>query len=120
MYHVIHVGKPWFDYLKTGEKIWEGRCNWKAALNYNVGDIWEVRYYKKPGEEEIPEPEPFFVRIEEIKQFPTFEEALTNMNLSEVLPGIQTVEEGVKVYFQFVSLKTQLANGVRMFRVSRI
>jgi ASC-1-like (ASCH) protein len=111
--HVIHVGSPWFDFLKSGEKVWEGRCNWKAALAYRVGDSWEVHHVDGTRE-------PFRLKIEEIVHFPTFEQALNRMNLSEVLPGVKTVEEGVQVYFQFVSLKTQEANGVLMLRVSRI
>jgi ASC-1-like (ASCH) protein len=119
MQHVIHVGSPWFNYLKSGEKKWEGRCKWRAALNYKVGDTWEVHYYQKPSEEDAPEPEPFTLKIEGIVRFPTFEKALSLMNLSEVLPGVKTIEEGVQIYFQFVSLKTQEANGVLMFRVAK-
>lgn len=117
--HVISVGNPWFEYLKAGKKTWEGRCYWKAALSYKIGDTFEVKLWTSPSQESIPA-EPFKLKIEEIRRFSTFEEALKQLGVESVLPEVKTLEEAVKIYLQFVSLKTQQDNGVAMFRVSKV
>lgn len=108
MQHNIRLTDPWFEYVKTGQKIYEGR----RFLNFDIGDILRISHRTNP------ELEPFRVKIKNVLRFKTFEEALNVLNMSEVLPGVQTVQEGVEIYYQFVSLKTQEAEGICMIEMS--
>lgn len=113
MEHTIRLNDPWFDYIKTGQKKYEGRCFWKSVLNYKIGDTLKVMHHQNP------EMEPFYVKIVNIVRFKTFEEALSTMNIEEILPGVQTVQEGVEIYYKFVSLQTQLIYGVCMIEMHK-
>lgn len=123
--HHITLNDPWFEHVKTGKKKYEGRCFWKSALDYNVGDCLTISHHTRKEEE------PFCVEIKDILLFKSFEEALTTLGLESILPGVSTIEEGVKIYTSFVSLrspkdfdceafKTQEAYGVCMLEVFRI
>jgi ASC-1-like (ASCH) protein len=111
MLYEITLNDPWFEYVKCGMKKYEGRCYWKSALKYKVNDELKVWNHTNRSIE------PYVVKIKAILKYKTFEEALCQLNMEEVLPGIKTVNEGVDIYYKFVSLETQLKNGVCMIEV---
>jgi ASC-1-like (ASCH) protein len=73
-----------------------------------AGDRFLIRHFEGEQSE-------YLVTIEAILKFPTFEVALRSLPLSKVLPNCNSVEEGVEIYKQFVSLPTQEKDGVLMF-----
>lgn len=113
MQHQITLNDPWFDLVKTGQKKYEGRCFWKWALGYNIGDTLRISSATR-------DVEPFSVRIDDILRFKTFEEALSILGLDDTLPGVASIQEGVDIYYKFVSLKTQQTHGVCMIKVSAL
>lgn len=112
--HTIELLDPWFDLVKSGRKTWEGRRYWKKTKKFKIGDILKVTHRNDKQRD------PYYLRIEGIVRFNTFEEALSAMKLEEVLPGVDTIKQGVEIYYQFVSLPTQLADGVCMIKVSLV
>jgi ASC-1-like (ASCH) protein len=41
----ITLNSPWFEYVKNGNKIYEGRCNWKQASQYRIGDFLRIEHH---------------------------------------------------------------------------
>lgn len=108
----MSLNDPWFTYVKNGEKKFEGRrANHSKVSVMNIGDL--IQFHHHTDKTQLP----FIKKIKNIFKFATFEEALKTLSLSEVLPNIINVEEGVKIYFQFVSLQTQLQHGVIMIEL---
>jgi ASC-1-like (ASCH) protein len=107
----ITVNSPWFEYAKNGTKIYEGRCFWNNTVKYKVGDILNIHHHTDET------CQPFSAVVEEILKFPTFEHALKSLSLDVVLPGVKSVEEGVKIYLQYYSLESQIQHGVCMIKI---
>lgn len=110
----ITLNSPWFEHIKNGNKIYEGRCNWKQAAQYKIGDILNINHHTNPLEPG------YTVKIINIHKFATFQTALSKLGLSKVLPGIQTIEEGIEIYLQYYKLTTQIENGILMIEVKII
>lgn len=111
--HDITLNDPWFDLVKTGQKQWEGRCFWKAARGYKIGDTLRISHHTRPEE-------PYCAKITDLRRFATFEEALQTLGLDQVLPRVETVEQGVEIYQRYVSLPTQQEFGVIMIKIVNV
>lgn len=96
---------PWFTHIKNGKKKVEGRLNKDNVSNINKLDriIW-----MKSGDEENQ----FSTIITNLKCYSTFEEMLEREGLKNVLPGIKSIEEGVKIYNKFYSKEDEIKYGV--------
>ena len=110
--HTISVSQPWFDHIQERTKIYEGRCNWKKAATYRVGDTLLIREVTLDTDSSFE----LSARITEIHQFVNFKHALMTLPLEQVLPGIKSESEGIEVYKQFVSDRTQEVYGVLMIK----
>lgn len=106
----ISVVEPWFGFLKTGEKRIEGRLRSGKYAGMKAGD--EILVLSDDGDES------FTVVVEELLQFPSFEAFLT-VHLSEALPGVKSVQEGVAIYHQFYTPEQEAALGILAIRVSK-
>lgn len=110
----ITVNDPWFTFIKSGSKKYEGRCYWKSVLNYKVGDILIIHHHTDSTVE------PLQVKIISLLLFKTFEEALQKLPIEEILPDIKSIEEGINIYLKFYSLETQYKYGVCMIEIATI
>ena len=104
----MSLSRDWFDLQEVATKVYEGRRYHGKVKEYKINDILRISRYR----EETKKEEMFSVVIVDILHFPTFEQALTRLPINQVLPGIETVAEGVKVYERYVKLETQLRDGV--------
>jgi ASC-1-like (ASCH) protein len=111
MIHKISINSPWFEYVKEGKKVYEGRCFWKSVLDYKIGDILIVSHHTDKTIRS------FEVVIDEILKFKTFRDALTELPIDRILPSITNVDEGVEIYHKFVSEQTQEKYGVCMIKI---
>ena len=80
--------KRWFDLIKSGVKTLEGRIRKGNWLNVDAGDV--LVFYCENDEVTCV--------VEELTEYASFEEMLSNVNLGSILPGIDSVEEGLKIY----------------------
>jgi ASC-1-like (ASCH) protein len=103
----IHVGSPWFDYICAGRKRFEGRRNYHP---YAVGERLRIAHADKRGRA-------VDARIAGLHFYPSFNAALRALPLEQVLPDVASVEEGVKIYQEYVSLDTQARDGVVMIEI---
>lgn len=102
----IHLSDPWFDLVRTGQKVYEGRRYAFDVPKYKVGDNLHITRCGPKGECLANAPS-YTMKITSLHQFPTFEAALKVLPLTMVLPGISSLEEGVLLYQKYVSLPTQ-------------
>jgi ASC-1-like (ASCH) protein len=109
----IRINPPWIQKIREGSKKFEGRCYWKSIPSIRPGDILEVYC-------DIPEIEPYSVRVIQIHRFLTFRHALEGLGLEQTLPGVETLDQGVEIYHRFVSQTTQEANGVAMIEIELV
>ena len=103
---ILYQNSPWFELVKSGQKIYEGRRHTVQIDLINIGDTIEVKHYIHQDKES------YFIKILEKIYFKTFEEALTNLDINKILPIENiTIEKGIEIYKQYVSINTQLKDG---------
>ncbi|KAM7465124.1 hypothetical protein LguiB_012686 [Lonicera macranthoides] len=95
----LHVQEPFFSQLKDGLKTIEGRC---AIGDYNrIGSGALILFNKC-----------LVLQVEDVHRYASFSEMLEAESLTKVLPGVETIEEGVQVYRKFYSEEKERLNGV--------
>jgi ASC-1-like (ASCH) protein len=114
--NILHLNSPWFELVKEGKKIYEGRRNTCKILDIcSIGNIITIHHYKNPNEK------PYKVIIEDFKHYPTFEHALRELDVNLVLPIENiTIEEGILIYQKYVSLQTQKNDGIIIIKIKVI
>ena len=119
--HRMRLSDPWFDLVRRGIKRYEGRRATPSVAAVRVGDFLEFEHFAKldrdPAGAAVSSELPFRARVVGKRRFPTFEAALVELGLPEVLPGVETVQAGVDVYLRFVSEATQARDGVVMLEL---
>lgn len=91
--YTANLSEPWFSLVADGKKIIEGRPYRGKWAQMKPGDIIRI-------ESESKQKASFDVSIVITKRYPSFREMLTREALSQVLPGVETVDKGVDVYEQ--------------------
>ncbi|MDR0423602.1 MAG: class I tRNA ligase family protein [Rickettsiales bacterium] len=86
--HRFYCQDPYFDYIKKGVKTIEGCENSPKHQTYKVGDV--INFYH--------DNDCFFAEITKISKYQNPKEFLKDNDLSNVLPNVQSVEEGEKIY----------------------
>jgi ASC-1-like (ASCH) protein len=101
-----HLSEPWFSHMAIGNKTIEGRLN--------KGDWNEI----KEGDEIYLVNEDFELKRELVvsiiskKIYPSFESYLKTEGLSNTLPLIDKIEDGVKIYNRFYKPEEEIKYGV--------
>ena len=87
----MEVSDPWFTFIQSGIKTIEGRKN---------SPTWE---WIKPGSIFLMscEDRSFQVKCTKITLWPSVRSYLEGEGLKSTLPGIETIEEGERIYFQW-------------------
>ncbi|KAM7461077.1 hypothetical protein LguiA_029198 [Lonicera macranthoides] len=103
----LHVQEPFFSQLKDGLKTIEGRC---AVGDYNrIGSGALILFNKC-----------LVLQVEDVHRYASFSEMLEAESLTKVLPGVETIEEGVQVYRKFYSEEKERLNGVVAICVTKL
>lgn len=89
------VSEPWFSLIKIGKKTVEGRLGKNEFAEMKEGDVITFKNNQMPFERQ------FNVKITQINNYNTFREYLSTEGLDKSLPGIDTIEQGVEVYYQY-------------------
>ncbi|KAL5851238.1 hypothetical protein ACOSQ3_006356 [Xanthoceras sorbifolium] len=106
-YFELHVDEPFFSLIKDGVKTVEGRC---AVGDYNrIGSGAMILLNKC-----------MLLEVQCVRHYASFLEMLEAENLEKVLPGVQTIEEGVRIYRKFYVEEKERSNGVLALCVSSI
>ena len=91
------ISEPWFSLIKVGLKTVEGRLNKGEFMTLKKGD--SIIIFNK----ELGFMREYEIKITSIHKYKTFSEYLEKEKLEKCLPGIDTIEEGVKVYYKYYS-----------------
>ncbi|KAF7805333.1 protein SHORT-ROOT-like [Senna tora] len=103
----LHVQEPFFTQLKDGMKTIEGRC---AAGNYKRIATGALLLFNKC----------LVLEVEDVHSYTSFSEMLEAESLQKVLPGVKTIEEGVRVYRKFYTEEKERSNGVVAICVTKL
>ena len=95
--HKMKLSKPWFDLVKSGKKNVEGRIYDEKRQKLKVGD--HIEFSNSSGNNK------FKKKIIKLKTYDNFEKAIKDAKLKNILPGIKTYTEGVKVYHNIPEFK---------------
>lgn len=87
----IHCVDPWFTLIRQGIKKVEGRRNSEKYRHLKKGDVLEL----------FNESDSFQVNIVDIIKYPSLETYLNDITVEKALPGIQSFEEGLRIYHQW-------------------
>ncbi|XP_056853493.1 uncharacterized protein LOC130502717 isoform X2 [Raphanus sativus] len=100
----LHVQEPYFTQLKDGLKTTEGRCAVGDYMRIGSGDF--ILFNKC-----------LLLKVQDVCYYTSFSEMLRGEGLAKVLPGVESIEEGVGVYRNFYSEEKERMNGVVAIRV---
>ena len=92
-----NISEPWFSLIKVGLKTVEGRLNKGDFMSLNKGDILSITNNELGFERK------YEIQITSIHKYKTFSDYLKKEKIEKCLPGIDTIEDGVKVYYKYYS-----------------
>lgn len=106
-----NVSEPWFSLIKLGLKTVEGRLNKGDFQNLRRNDIiiWtndELGFIRE-----------FRVRITSIREFNNFKSYLETEGLNRCLPGIDNIDEGLKIYYRYFTKNQENEFGILVIRM---
>ena len=87
----ISIQEKYLDLIKSGDKQVEGRLNRSIFKNIRVGDQVSWTWNNKK----------VCTEIIYIHKYESFQDMLEQEKLSRVLPGINNIQDGIKIYDQF-------------------
>jgi ASC-1-like (ASCH) protein len=107
-----HRQEPYFTFLKNGQKTIEGRVRKGKYSQIKAGDYINV-YNNK-------ETDHVHVRVKRVTAYPSILEMLEEEEIKKLLPDIDTIHQGVKLYSKFYSAQQELEFGMVAIEVEII
>ncbi len=87
----VNVSEPWFSLMKNKKKRIEGRLNKGTFATLKKGEI--IKFINNNNS--------FKAKIKKIVKYNTFEEYLSQEGLKRTLPNINSIEDGVNIYYKY-------------------
>ena len=106
-----HLSEPWFSLVKIGAKICEGRLNKGDFLEMKKGD------YILFENNDFGFLRSFCCEITSVCNYNSFEDYLCHETLEKCLPGIDTVEEGINIYYNYYTKKDETEYKIKAIRL---
>jgi ASC-1-like (ASCH) protein len=103
------VEEPWFSLIKLRLKTVEGRLNKGDFAKMNVKDLITFTNNQLGFERRI------MMEIKKIEYYDNFQTYLETETLEKCLPGIHTIEDGLKVYYKYYTPKDELEYKIKAF-----
>ena len=100
----ITVASPWFELIRDGKKIVEGRLNRSKFASFHTGTTLVIN--SSGSDEKV------VAVVTRVCKYPTFKAYLSQEGLARTLPGVQSIKEGVAVYRQFYDKAKEKEHGV--------
>jgi len=97
--HDINIDDKWFRQIILRKKIYEGRIYDKKRQSYDVDDILLIN-------------KTYEAKIKNIHTFEFFSEDLYELGVDNILPGINSVDDGVCVYYSIDGYEKKKKNMV--------
>lgn len=106
-----HLSEPWFSFVLLGLKTVEGRLDKGSFAQMKVGDIIEF------SNDDVGIERMVKVEIVKITKHESFEHLLQEKNILKVLPGIDTISNGLRVYHKYYDPVDEKVFGVLSFEL---
>jgi len=90
-----NLSEPWFSLIKLGIKKCEGRLNKDDFSNMVKGDC--ILFVNN----DFGFSRSFRCKITSIRKYNSFKDYLKNETLERCLPGIDTIEDGINIYYKY-------------------
>lgn len=101
-YHVLNISPVWLNAIKARQKIVEGRPGKAKIAKMKKGDY----LLAFNSEDRV------YTRLTDVKKYQSFAEMLETNGLENVLPGKNTIDDGVNVYRQWYTPEMEKELGV--------
>lgn len=95
----------WLESIKSGKKTVEGRLGLGRSAHLKSGDVIIFNHDA-------------VCKVKSVEKYPTFKDLLEKEGIDKVLPGISSVDEGVKVYREFYDEPREKEHGAIAIRLS--
>ncbi len=102
MIHKMDLERKWFEEMLKEKKIVEGRLWDEKRKKIKVGHIIMFK----------SENERIFAEVQSIRLYPNFRDMIIAEGLERVLPGVESVDEAVKVYRKYYGENEEHKYGV--------
>ena len=112
--YIKEISEPWFSLIKLGIKKCEGRLNKGDFLKMKKGDIITFK------NDNLGFIRTFNVKITSIHYYDTFKSYLLNEKLDICLPGIDTIEQGINIYYKYYKKEDEITYKIVAILVKRI
>jgi ASC-1-like (ASCH) protein len=106
-----HLSEPWFSLIKIGAKKCEGRLNKGEFSEMKKGD------YILFENNDLDFLRSFRCKITSIHNYNSFEHYLESETLEICLPGIDTIEEGIRIYYKYYKKEDEAKYKIKAFRL---
>ena len=106
-----HLSEPWFSLIKIGTKKCEGRLN--------KGDSSEMKKNDNIifTNNDFDFPRSFHCKITSVRNYNSFEDFLNIETLEKCLPGIDTIDEGLSIYYKYYKKEDEDKYKIKAFRL---
>lgn len=102
----VRISEPWFTLLKLGIKKAEGRLNQEPFSNLKKGDKIRFKNYDFNMDRQ------YEATVDSVKTYPTFKEYIEKETIERTLPGMDSANNGEKVYRKFYKENREKEYGV--------
>lgn len=111
---ILKTRSPYYEAMKSGEKKLTGRAGDSSVKNYFEMDIKEkIRIQHVDDSDNLIEGEYFEAEVKKMTKYNTpnaLENALEHEKVENLLPGVTSIEEAVKIYNSFPDYKKRIEN----------
>lgn len=107
-----HRAEPYFTFEKTGQKTIEGRARKGKYSQIKPGDFIVVHTND--------ETDYFSVRVKRVAPYPSIKAMLETEGLKNLLPDVDTMDEGIELYRKFYSQQQESEFGMVAIEVELI
>jgi ASC-1-like (ASCH) protein len=104
-----NLSEPWFSLIKLQIKKIEGRLNKGDFANMNIGDFIlftnnDLGFERKHK-----------IEIKNISYYDNFKIYLETETLEKCLPGIDNIEDGLNIYYNYYKKSDELEYKIKVF-----
>ena len=104
-----NLSEPWFTLIKIKIKSVEGRLNKGDFNEMSIGDFITFTNNELGFERK------FTIEIKDIVYYDNFKDYLEKEILENCLPGIDTIEDGLNVYYKYYKKTDELKYKIKAF-----
>jgi ASC-1-like (ASCH) protein len=112
----MKLSSPWYEYVASGQKQYEGRRYFKNVPLMKSKDLIVFTHAVASPTLSVS----IIKKIVRVHKFATFAEALSQLDMSKILPRVSSISQGIGIYEKFVSIPTQRRDGICMIELENV